>query len=221
MSVLLQQAGGSSASTRHWPLYAQEEYETKVRPSSRDQHQGSSQHGQGQGTGASSIHKLYQAYRAEGMRKSFQCVPLCFNAEGHVCVILKKKRDGTLKLLGGKLRAHESLREAVARKINGIIFAPETQKKGAEPPYKLGELLSVWYRCNFEDLLLPYLPLHENRPKERIEVYQLVLPQRCTFQVTQQLDTLPLHDLQAECPVLASLPATLSKFALDRMEREA
>eukprot|EP00392_Amoebophrya_sp_AT5.2_P005267 g5276.t1 len=227
------------SASRHWALYAQEQYDTKI---GKGQEQSASSSAPGAGSSASApnaalsggsitkgndpatgggapqdfMQKLYQSYRTEGMRKSFYCVLLCHNQEGHPCIILKKKKDGSLKLIGGKVRVGETgVKEALQRKLRDTIF-------GAPKPFEVGELLSIWYRPNFDELLLPYLPLHENRPKERAEVYQVILPEKCIFQSSSPLDVIPLHDLQIpDDPILAALPALVSKFSLNRMEREA
>lgn len=152
------------SASRHWALYAQEQYDTKI---GKGQEQSASSSAPGAGSSGSApnaassggsvtkgsdpatgggapqdfMQKLYQSYRTEGMRKSFYCVLLCHNQEGHPCIILKKKKDGSLKLIGGKVRAGETgVKEALQRKLRDTIF-------GAPKPFEVGELLSIWYWC--------------------------------------------------------------------------
>ncbi|CAD7932894.1 unnamed protein product [Amoebophrya sp. A120] len=198
--------------TKHWACYPQDQYDTKVKATQNQammfNHRLAAQQ---------RAKKLFGKYKREGMQKSFACVLMCFNAEGHPCLILKKKNDGRLKLVGGKIKVGEStVEKALYRKMKDIVF-------GGPTSCQMGELLSVWYRPNFDELLLPYLPLHENRPKERVEVYQVVLPEKCILQTGSPLEVVPLHELSLlhnECPILASLPAAISRFALNRMEKD-
>merc|ERR1712194_43299 len=131
----------------------------------------------------------------------------------------------------------ESVRDAMSRKIKETISTLSSRhgrdnhntssQDGSDGGATVGELLSVWHRPNFDPLILPYLPLHCSRPKERIEVYQVVLPERCTFMQKDPalLDIFPLHDLllqsmSVDCPIINSIPSLLSKFRICRMEKE-
>jgi len=136
-----------------------------------------------------------------------------------------------MRLFGGKARPGETLKSAMARKLKATITCPGTsnqQGSNVQNEPRVGDLLSVWHRINFEGEstgLLPYLPPHVTRPKERIEVYQVLLPPKCVFEMrggAKHLDVVPLSDLLMLCddPILNSVPNLLGRFNVIRMQRE-
>ena len=92
--------------------------------------------------------------------------------------------------------------------------APSYQK------YRIGDLLGVYWRPHFDSTLIPSLPLHIERPKERIEIFQILLPVKAVMKTKEKLDYVKLSMLEHESdnPMLNTLPGMLSRFTLRKMD---
>lgn len=171
----------------------------------------------------SKMRKLASDYSTHGMRRSYRFVLLCHNEDGFPCLIHKKKGGGMDALFGGKAAHGESVQDAISRKLRSKFYGTYQNS-----PPEIGELLSVWWRLNFTQTILPQLPLHATRPKEKIEVYSVYLPEKCVFLSKSAVAVKPVHDLGlvvdhasselGDCPILKSLPATLSRYAIKRLQ---
>jgi len=148
--------------------------------------------------------------------------------------VRRNLQEGGLSLFGGKVRVGETVKDAMYRKIKDTIKCTGTtsailninSNNVNKFNFAVGELLSIWHRPNFDQSLFPYVPLQCSRPKERVEVYQLLLPERCTFHIKnsseKMLDIVPVHELltSCECPILNAVPTFLSRFSICRMEAQ-
>ncbi|KAJ3228214.1 hypothetical protein HK099_005224 [Clydaea vesicula] len=82
--------------------------------------------------------------------------------------------------------------------------------------YEIGELLTIWYRPNFETYMYPYIPRHITRPKETKKFFIVQLPERKVLSVPKNMKLLavPLFELHENTarygPQLAALPHLLS-----------
>ncbi|OMJ15068.1 Pre-mRNA cleavage factor Im 25 kDa subunit 2 [Smittium culicis] len=84
--------------------------------------------------------------------------------------------------------------------------------------WQFGEVVSCWYRPNFETEMYPYLPAHVSNPKELV-IYQTVnLPERRKLCIPKnsKLVAVPLFELYENSnrygPQLAALAHNLSRF---------
>jgi len=165
--------------------------------------------------------RLHEKYEKEGIRRSVRAVFLV-HVHGHPHLIcLQKNQDGTdeVDLFGGSCQAGEDEKAALNRKLAKYIYNPAT---GQRCEWVIADLLSVWWRPNFDEVVLPYLPNHISRPKECVKVYQVTIPEKCVFMMPQgeTLVAIPLFDLlrtgtEATYNILLrSVAACISRFSL-------
>lgn len=80
------------------------------------------------------------------------------------------------------------------------------------------DVVSNWWRPNFEAPQYPYIPAHCTRPKEHKRLFLVQLPEKALFSVPRnyKLVAAPLFELYDNSagygPVIASLPQVLSRF---------
>eukprot|EP00282_Hemiselmis_andersenii_P017352 CAMPEP_0114134112 /NCGR_PEP_ID=MMETSP0043_2-20121206/13980_1 /TAXON_ID=464988 /ORGANISM="Hemiselmis andersenii, Strain CCMP644" /LENGTH=148 /DNA_ID=CAMNT_0001227723 /DNA_START=12 /DNA_END=458 /DNA_ORIENTATION=+ len=135
----------------------------------------------------------------------------------HAHVLLLQKGENYFKLPGGKLKPGESEREGLTR----LLTAKIGSSAGSPGDWEVGEVVSKWWRPNFDTALFPYLPPHITKPKEEMKQCLVRLPETCTFAIPtdKNLVAVPLFDLFDNTarygPVIASLPQKLSRFTVN------
>jgi len=166
--------------------------------------------------------RMKKKYDSEGMRRSVRGVFL-MHLHGHPHVLCKQRPgpngSNEIELFGGTAQPGETDKDALNRKLKKYIYNPTS---GAKCEWVIEDLLSVWWRPNYDEVVLPYLPPHVTRPKECIKVYQVTIPERCVFMVDpdEEMVAVPLFDLcrygtEATYKViLRSVAASISRFAL-------
>ncbi|GIX60934.1 mRNA cleavage factor-like protein, putative [Babesia caballi] len=125
------------------------------------------------------IKKRIRAYNRVGLRVTVCGVILC-HRNGFPHIIVLRDSEGRLGLLGGKCKAYDGPEEALRQKLARFV---STSRKGTlqldlranADNVVVGELLGEFWRPEYDSDILPYLPLHVNRPREKILVYQVGL----------------------------------------------
>ena len=86
--------------------------------------------------------------------------------------------------------------------------------------WSIGEILSQFWRPEFDSTIVALLPPHVSRPKENIKLLKVTLPPRCVIGVSWNtaMEFVPVSDLvnspdKEYDEVLKSLPFHLSLFS--------
>merc|ERR1711924_146150 len=123
-------------------------------------------------------------------------------------------QDGNeFRLPGGHLRAGESEQDGLRRKLTACLSPVNGPSE-----WEIGELLSTWWRPNFEVHEYPYIPSHCARAKECRKIYIVPLPAKAKFAVpkNRKLLAVPLFDVLVEQQqfgtTIASIPHLVSRF---------
>lgn len=164
---------------------------------------------------AARISRMKRIYAAEGQIKTVQGVMLVHRG-GHPHVLLLKI-GSFFNLPGGRLKPGQDEREGLLQKLTRRL-APS----GVFPPpqWEIDELLSIWWRPNFENYVYPYLPAHITKPKESVKLFLIPLPETMALACPKnfELVAIPLFELydNASCygPIIASIPHVLARFNL-------
>jgi len=110
--------------------------------------------------------KMEESYSKEGMSRMAEGV-LLVHDHGHPHVLLLQISSTFFRLPGGKLRVGEAEMDGLQRKLHKRLSPPI---KEFQQDWEVGELLSVWWRPNFDNFLYPYIPAHVTRPKEQKKI---------------------------------------------------
>ena len=82
------------------------------------------------------------------------------------------------------------------------------------------DYLGCWWRPDFDDQTVPYIPSHVTKPKEVRKIFVVQLPEKFTFHVPAQEKpvVVPLYSLydnaQEYGQILSSIPSMLSRVEL-------
>lgn len=198
------------AERKAWVVFPQDQYETQItnndaKPPKKPL-----------------FNRMQEKYEKDGIRRSVRAVFLMhIHGHPHVLCLQKTTSDGMTEtdLFGGTCQPGEDEKAGLNRKLARYIYNPAT---GNKCEWVVADLLSVWWRPNFDDVILPYLPPHISRPKECIKVYQVTIPERCVFMVApdEKLVAVPLFDLLRAGTdttyniLLRSVAACISRFML-------
>ncbi|KNC77934.1 hypothetical protein SARC_09616, partial [Sphaeroforma arctica JP610] len=115
----------------------------------------------------------------------------------------------------GELHPGEGEIEGCKRILTECL-SPENGDGAIE--WEVADILSNWYRPNFEISRYPYCPAHITKPKEHTIVMLIQLPEFGTFAVPKnyKLVAAPLFELYESSGTygytIASLPLVLSRF---------
>ncbi|CDR96705.1 Cleavage and polyadenylation specificity factor subunit 5 [Babesia bigemina] len=166
------------------------------------------------------VRKRIRAYNQKGLRITVCGVILC-HRNGFPHIMLLTDSEGSCGLLGGKCRVFENPKEALRRKVARFI---SVARKGAlqldlranAENVNVGEFLGEFWRQDYDSEVLPYLPIHVNRPRERILIYQVTLRDHCSIVAPSglQIIPVPLHDfyLPEQGVAISALPHLLARF---------
>jgi cleavage and polyadenylation specificity factor subunit 5 len=159
------------------------------------------------------LKRMKQQYLVEGIRRSVEGV-LLVHRYNHPHVLLLQIGNTFFKLPGGRLKPGYSEIDGLKQKLTSKLAPP----RDANMQWEIGELLSIWWRPNFETLLYPYIPPHITKPKECKKIFLVPLPETCVFAVPKNLKLLavPLFELYDNAarygPIISAIPQTLSRF---------
>jgi len=162
------------------------------------------------------LKRMRKKFDEEGRRRSVEGV-LLVHEHGHPHVLLLQIGNTFFKLPGGKVKPGESDIDGLKRKLDSKL-APPGESYTEKPDWIIEDIVSVWWRPNFETLMYPYVPPHITQPKECKRIYLVRLPQKCVFAVPRNLQLLavPLFELydnsQRYGPIISTLPQALSRF---------
>lgn len=171
------------------------------------------------------IKKRIKTYNQNGLRITVCGLILCHRNE-FPHILLLQDDSGNSGLLGGKCKVHESPRDALKRKLARFV---STSKKGSHQldvranaeNVRIGDLLGEFWRPDFDSAVLPYLPLHINRPKEKILLYQVMIRENCSFMIPDslQLNAIPLYEFYHvdQGISISALPHLLTRHHLSFM----
>ncbi len=118
------------------------------------------------------------------------------------------------KLPCGELAPGESEEDGMLRIVNDTLG----REDGIKTDWMVDEVVSNWWRPNFEAPQYPYITAHCSHPKEHKKLFLVTLPEKCLFSVPRnyKLVAAPLFELYDNSagygPVIASLPQVLSRF---------
>ncbi|EAN31978.1 Nucleotide hydrolase family protein [Theileria parva strain Muguga] len=174
------------------------------------------------------LEKRVKTYAVSGMRITVCGVILSHRKGFPFVLLLKRDLDKSVGLLGGKCKSFENPKEVLSSKLARFITSTKHKHqlniKETIETIQVGELLADFWRCDFNTEPLPYLPLHTNRPKEKISLYQVVLQESCKISVPKgySLKFVPLYDFyNPEFGLsLGSLPHLLSRFKISYLSTD-
>ncbi|KAI3644730.1 hypothetical protein MP228_010894 [Amoeboaphelidium protococcarum] len=116
------------------------------------------------------------------------------------------------KTIGGSVQDGESDHDAVQRILQQRIGATGQNKE----EWKIGKLLSTWYRPELDQYMYPYCPPHISMVKEIKRVYLVHLPSVKVFAIPKNFKfmALPLFELydnqQRYGQIMSSIPHLIS-----------
>ncbi|ETO35667.1 hypothetical protein RFI_01396 [Reticulomyxa filosa] len=169
--------------------------------------------------------RMEQQYKSEGMRRHVEGILLA-HCRGHVHLLLFQIGNTYFKLFvkknfcsfpGGRLKGLESETDGLKRKLTNKLGTPNPKYSMT---WTIGELISQWWRPNFETVTYPYIPPHVSSPKECRKMFLVQLQSQGLFGVPKNLKLLavPLFEMYSNAhrygATLASLPQLLSRIHL-------
>ncbi|OUM66519.1 hypothetical protein PIROE2DRAFT_40720, partial [Piromyces sp. E2] len=165
---------------------------------------------------AARLNRLQNEYEKYGIRRTVEGV-LVVHEHNHPHVLLLQIANTFFKLPGDALKPGEDEIEGLKLRLSQKL-SPANQVGLDTSDWEVGELLSIWYRPNFENFMYPYIPAHITKPKEMKKIFLIHLPEKKTFSVPKNMKLLavPLFELYDNSarygPQLAALPHLLSRF---------
>ncbi|XP_067929107.1 cleavage and polyadenylation specificity factor subunit 5-like [Watersipora subatra] len=157
--------------------------------------------------------RLRDEFQEQGMRRTVEGV-LIVHQHNLPHILLLQLGTSFFKLPGGECKPGEDWTDALKRLLTYTLGRSEAQPM----EWNVEDLISTWWRPNFEPPQYPYIPAHITKPKETRRMYVVQLPEKALFAVPRnyKLVAAPLFELydNAACfgPVIASLPQALSRF---------
>ena len=118
------------------------------------------------------------------------------------------------KLPAGELEDGENDHDGMKRIVNNVLGRTDE----VQTDWQVADVVSNWWRPNFEAPQYPYIPAHCTRPKEHKRLFLIQLPEKALFSVPRnyKLVAAPLFELFDNAagygPVISSLPQCLSRF---------
>jgi len=166
----------------------------------------------------SSVQARFQRMREEfdslGMRRNVEGC-LIVHEHGLPHILLLQLGTTFFKLPGGELLPGEDDSEGLKRSMTEMLGRPDYTEK---INWQVEDVLSNWWRPNFETPIYPYIPAHITKPKEQKRIFLTQLPENAVFAVPRnyKLVAAPLFELfdnpQGYGPVIATLPSLFSKY---------
>lgn len=165
--------------------------------------------------------------RFQRMRSEFETIGMRHTVEGvllvhehnlpHVLLLqLGPSASGVtfFKLPAGELEEGENDHDGMKRIVNNVLGRTDE----VQTDWQVADVVSNWWRPNFEAPQYPYIPAHCTRPKEHKRLFLIQLPEKALFSVPRnyKLVAAPLFELFDNAagygPVISSLPQCLSRF---------
>ena len=155
----------------------------------------------------------------EGMRRTVRAVFIVHtNDVPHFLIFQQRTAACSVPFLfGGKLQEGEAEKDGLTRLLRGFILK---SKSSDSCEWKVGDLITKFWRPDFDERVYPYIPPHVVRPKEEISVFQVILPPKCVFSLREgmSISSVPIHELVRNSglmpPLIAALPTLVTRFTL-------
>lgn len=196
-------------STADWSVFEAHNYDGTIVPSHRER------------PGIPGIPKKswMKRWLREGMRRTVKAVFIVHqNDVPHFLVFQKNSGSGLVPFLfGGKLQEGEAEKDGLTRILRTFIMK---SKSAEECEWRVGDLMTKFWRPEFDDRVYSFIPPHVTRPKEEISIFQVVLPPKCVFALREgmSITAIPIYDLvknaQTMPPIIAALPSLVTRFTL-------
>ena len=162
-----------------------------------------------------------RTYSADGTVKSVRAIILAFSHRHPHVFLLSKKSESTSRYIlpGGKLKPGEDYETGLKRILEKKLAIVEGGT------YEIGDqLVATWYRPQFTEQMLPYLPVHIKSAKEIEEWYLVLLPRTAKLQVEAQYRSCwaafyQLHDSAEFGSQLSKVPVLVSRFNFEEDEK--
>jgi len=167
--------------------------------------------------------RMAELYKKFGMRRVVEGL-LIAHEHSHPFLLLLQIGNTYFKLPGGRLRVGEHETDGLRRKLGNKLGTPN---KEHSINWQVGELVSTWWRPNFETVMYPYVPPQVAAPKESRKIFLTQLPPTGILGVPKNLKLLavPLFELFDNAhrygPVIASLPQLLARVKFIYCDRNA
>eukprot|EP00494_Astrolonche_serrata_P014941 UN15083 len=139
------------------------------------------------------MERMKENYKKHGLRRHVEGV-LLVHKHKHPHVLLLQIGNIYFKLPGGRLPPNETEIDGLKRKLTNKL-APTVQEYQCD--WQIKDILSTWWRPNFETVMYPYMPPHLTKPKEIRKQFLVPLPEKCVLAVPKNLKLLavPLFEL--------------------------
>ena len=157
--------------------------------------------------------RMRDEYEKFGMRRTVEGV-LLVHEHNLPHVLLLQIGTTFFKLPGGELQPGEDDGDGLKR----ILTETLGRTDGVLTEWETDDIVSNWWRPNFESPQYPYIPAHCTKPKEHKRLILVQLPEKALFAVPRnyKLVAAPLFELYDNAagygPVIAGLPLNLSRF---------
>nr|XP_019011675.1 cleavage and polyadenylation specificity factor subunit 5 [Kwoniella pini CBS 10737]OCF50456.1 cleavage and polyadenylation specificity factor subunit 5 [Kwoniella pini CBS 10737] len=157
-----------------------------------------------------------------GTRRSVEAIMLV-TSHGFPHVLVLQVANAFYKLPGGYLDPLETDSAGLIARLNeqlGVPFSPS----GKRGDWKVGDLLTTWWRPNYDTFYYPYIPVHISQPKECKKLYLVELPKNKTFAVpvNMKLHAIPVYEFYDNAarygPQFSGIPYVLSKYDIYNKE---
>ncbi|KAI9206252.1 Cleavage/polyadenylation specificity factor subunit 5 [Polychytrium aggregatum] len=165
---------------------------------------------------AARLQRLQSEFETQGMRQTVEAV-LVVHEHKHPHVLMLQIANTFFKLPGDALKPGEDPIEGLKQRLTQKLSPANVDGDD----WQIGELLTVWWRPNFETFMYPYVPAHITQPKEMKRVYLVHLPEKKLLSVPKNMKLLavPLFELYDNAarygPQLSALPHLLSRCNFD------
>lgn len=152
-------------------------------------------------------------YSERGMSRTVYGV-IALHLHAHPHVLLFRTPSNDHRLPGGPLQPGDDDEEG----LRALLVHQLGPRHGAMD-VTIGQLLATWWRPNFDEMILPYLPAHVSQPKEKIDVYLVHAGEGCALDIPANvmLVAVPLFDLFCEeakyGQLISSIPHLLSRIS--------
>ncbi|KAL1405790.1 hypothetical protein Q8F55_007466 [Vanrija albida] len=171
---------------------------------------------------ADRMHRLQDQYEETGMRRSVDAVIVCHD-HGFPCILTLQVANDFFKLPGGYLDPSEDDETGMIRHLRDLLNTAG-KPVSDQPQWTVRDLLSIWWRPNFDGFFYPYKPAHITTPKERKKMFLVTVPPKISIGVplNMKLLAIPIHEFydntQRYGPQLSAIPHLLSRMTFTAKE---
>ncbi|CBZ50000.1 hypothetical protein NCLIV_004770 [Neospora caninum Liverpool] len=177
---------------------------------------------------AALLRKRLTTYQRQGLRRSVAPVFFCHLREYLHLLLLLHREERRYSLFTFKSKSWERPEDVLERKLERVCTKHRSEveksssytwvadQRSEKVAAEVGEFLGELWKSEFDEEPRPFLPPHVTRPKEKIRLYQVLLPPTCSFRLPPafSLAAIPLCDLRPEIhgTALAGVAHLVSRF---------